>query len=276
MVMAPSPGQAVSQEAQAYSCALPGAAAVADPATGGRGNVWFWRGTGCRDVGGRAGDVDGGAVVCPCRQWSPDLPRPGTLVRHVMCVHTCSADGVTGRLALAPTTRALRMRDASVPGALVALCGLAPRLLTGLMPTLPAAVAVAAVAAAAQDDLDATTRAQVQAGGSVHAHPSTTEVLDGLVPARHTAVAPPSSARCRARYGRQASRQEGPLPRPPSSASTALYRGIPPAPLANADGVAPASRPMPSPQHSRPRLPGRPAGRPSRCTPLPSKNLRHS
>ena len=43
--------------------------------------------------------------------------------------------------------------------------------------------------------------------------------------ARHTAAAPPSSARCRARYGRQACRQEGPLPRPPSSASTALYRG---------------------------------------------------
>jgi hypothetical protein len=27
-------------------------------------------------------------------------------------------------------------------------------------------------------------------------------VLDGFAPARHTAVAPPSSARCRARYGR--------------------------------------------------------------------------
>ena len=76
------------------------------------------------------------------------------------------------------------MRDASAPGTLVALCGLAPRLLTGLMPALPAAVAVAAVAAAAQDDLHAAARAQVQAGGLVHAHPGTTEVLDGLVPAR--------------------------------------------------------------------------------------------
>ncbi len=99
------------------------------------------------------------------------------------------------------------MRDASAPGALVALRSLATRLLTGLMPALPAAVAVAAVAAAAQDDLRTTSRAQVQAGGLVHAHPGTTEVLDGLVPARHTAVAPPSSARCRARYGRQACRQ---------------------------------------------------------------------
>lgn len=99
------------------------------------------------------------------------------------------------------------MRDASAPGTLVALCGLAPRLLTGLMPALPAAVAVAAIAAAAQEDLRAAARAQVQAGGLVHAHPGTTEVLDGLVPARHTAAAPPSSARCRARYGRQACRQ---------------------------------------------------------------------
>ena len=34
----------------------------------------------------------------------------------------------------------------------------------------------------------------------------------------HTDAAPPSSARCRARYGRQASRRDWPLPRPPSSA----------------------------------------------------------
>ena len=70
------------------------------------------------------------------------------------------------------------------------------------MPAGPAAVAVAAVTAAAQDDLLAAARAQVQAGRSVHTHPGTTEVLDAIVPARHTVVAPPSSARCRARYGR--------------------------------------------------------------------------
>jgi hypothetical protein len=40
-----------------------------------------------------------------------------------MCVDTCSANGVTGRTALAPTTRALRMGDAPVLEALVALCG---------------------------------------------------------------------------------------------------------------------------------------------------------
>ena len=58
---------------------------------------------------------------------------------------------------------------------------LPPRILTGLVAARPAAVAVAAVAAAAQDDLDAAARAQVKAGGLVHAHPGTTEVLDGLV-----------------------------------------------------------------------------------------------
>ena len=73
------------------------------------------------------------------------------------------------------------MRDAPAPGALVALRGVPPRILTGLVAARPAAVAVAAVAAAAQDDLDAAARAQVQAGGLVHAHPGTTEVLDGLV-----------------------------------------------------------------------------------------------
>ena len=116
-------------------------------------------------------------------------------------------------------------------------------LLAGLLPTLPTAVAVATITVAAQDDLDAATRTQVQAGGLVHAHPGTTEVPDGIVPARHTAVASPSPARCRARYGRQASRRVKPLPRPPSSAWTALYRGVPPAPRPQ----APASPPLPEP-----------------------------
>ena len=140
--------------------------------------------------------------MCPCHQWSRAHPLLGTLVRHVMCIDACSNGCVTGRTALAPTTRALCMRHAPSPGSLVALCGLAPSLPASLMPAGPAAVAVTAVAAATQDDLLAAARAQVQAGRSVHTHPGTTEVLDGFVPARHTVAAPPSSARCRARYGR--------------------------------------------------------------------------
>jgi len=218
------------------------AASAADPEGGVRGECGsrgeFLRCAVRRDVGGHVGNCDAGTVVCPCRQWSRGHRQPGTLVRHVMCVDTCSADGATGSTALAPTTRALRVRDATAPGALVALCSLTPRLLADLTPASSAAIAVAAVAAAAQDDLDATTRAQVKAGGLVHAHPGTTEVLDGLVPARHTAAAPPSSARCRARCGGQASRRERPLPCPPSSASTALYRGMPTPPSDRTDGVS--------------------------------------
>jgi hypothetical protein len=201
--------------------------------------------------------------VCPCRQWSSPHPRLGTLVRHVMCVVAPAGSGST---ALAPAPGPLRVSNAAAPRALVALRGLAPRILTGLVPARPAAVAVAAVAAAAQNDLDAASRTQVQAGVLVHAHPGTTEVLDGLVPARHTDVAPPSSARCRVRYGRQACQSGRPLPRPPSSASTALYRGV----SCARPGPALEATPITSPPR-RPRLPGRPAGRPGRRTLHPTQ-----
>ena len=90
-----------------------------------------------------------------------------------------------------------------------------------MAPAPPAAVAVAPVAMAAQNDLDAAARAQEQAGGTIlqARTPDPPKVLDGLVPARHTAAAPPSSARCRVRLGhQQACRRGRPLPRPPSSA----------------------------------------------------------
>lgn len=88
------------------------------------------------------------------------------------------------------------------------------------------------------------------------------KVLDGLVPGCNTAAAPPSSARCRARRGLQACRREGPLPHPPTSASSTLYRAVPacvtggvcsrhPHGLASAPGARPA-------QTNRPRLHGRP------------------
>jgi hypothetical protein len=68
---------------------------------------------------------------------------------------------------------------------------------------------------------DAATRAQEQAPWSIHAHLGRQPKLQCWTDASqrcHTDAAPPSSARCRARYGCQASRQERPLPRPPSSA----------------------------------------------------------
>jgi GH25 family lysozyme M1 (1,4-beta-N-acetylmuramidase) len=74
---------------------------------------------------------------------------------------------------------------------------------------------------AAQHDLHAATRAQEQAPWSIHAHPGREPKLQCWTDASqrcHTDVAPPSSARCRARYGCQASRRDRPLPRPPSSA----------------------------------------------------------
>ena len=116
------------------------------------------------------------------------------------------------------------MGQPAAPRALVPARAVAPSSLACQAPAWPAAVAVATVAVAAQHDLGAAACAQEQAGGCIHAHLGPTEVLDGRVPGRQTAVAPPSSARCRARYGRRASRQERPLPRPPASAWALLYR----------------------------------------------------
>ena len=67
------------------------------------------------------------------------------------------------------------MGDATAPRALVSLRGLAPRLVAGLSPARSAAVAVAAVAAAAQNDLPTATRAQVHTGGLVQANLGTAE-----------------------------------------------------------------------------------------------------
>ena len=138
------------------------------------------------------------------------------------CVTLCVASPLLAAAArrLAPASRSLRRgrcgRGASAGSA--ARPRAAQRHAPGA--SRPAAVAVAAVAAAAQHDLDAAARAQEQAGGTVHRAPRTPKCWTDVVPARHTAVAPPSSARCRARHGRQASRRERPLPCPPSSAST--------------------------------------------------------
>lgn len=153
MVIAPPRRQAVAHEAQTQRRGLSLAAAAAGPAGGGDGEL---RRRAVRDgVGGRVSKFDGSAVVCPCHQWSPGHPRPGTLVRHVMGGVACTIGSITGSAALAPAPGPPCVSDATAPRALVALRGLAPSLGAGLVPALTAAVAVAAVAAAAQDDLHA-------------------------------------------------------------------------------------------------------------------------
>jgi hypothetical protein len=154
----------------------------------------------CRRLDARCGCVHAASGAAGHPGWEPWCV---TFVSHRL-----RRRGLTRSTALAPAPRPLRRGPCGRAGSTGSACALAPLPPRALGACTPAAVAVAAVAVAAQHDLDAATRAQEQAGGWVHAHPGTTEVLDGRVPARHTAVAPPSSARCRARYGRQASRRE--------------------------------------------------------------------
>ena len=110
--------------------------------------------------------------------------------------------------ALAPPLGSRGMTGAPAARALVTTGGLAPGEIV-LLPAGAAAVPVAAIAAAAQDDLHTAPDAQEQTGWTVQRHHQTEPVvLDGIVPARHTDAAPPSSARCRARRGHQAARRE--------------------------------------------------------------------
>jgi hypothetical protein len=159
----------------------------------------------------------GGDVVCACCQWSSGHPRQGTLVRHFMCGVLASGardvDAVTlsgsQRSALTPALGSGGVPHASTARALVATGGLAPGEVVSLAPAGAAAIPVATIAAAAQHDLDAAPGAQEQSSWTVQLHHQAEPVvLDGVVPARHTAAAPPSSARCRARRGHQAARRE--------------------------------------------------------------------
>ena len=111
--------------------------------------------------------------------------------------------------ALAPPLGSRSMTGAPAARALVTTGGFAPGEIVLLPPAGAAAVPVAAIAAAAQDDLHTAPDAQEQTGWTVQRHHQTEPVvLDGIVPARHTDAAPPSSARCRARRGHQAARRE--------------------------------------------------------------------
>jgi hypothetical protein len=86
------------------------------------------------------------------------------------CVTLCAdrrlrRRGLTRSKASAPKARALRVARCGLAGSAGSAVRLSRCLLAGLAGT-PAAIAVAAVAAAAQHDLNAATRAQVQAGGT--------------------------------------------------------------------------------------------------------------
>ena len=199
----------------------PGAA----PAQPGRGGV------------GRHGDRDGvrddgrrvrrhrrrGGGVCPYGQWSRSHLGRATLVRHVLLEATTTPIAtITARTApLAPAPRPLGVGKPATPRPLVSARALAPGCVARQAPALRATVAVATIAVAAQHDLHTATRAQEQPPRSIHAHPGLEPKLQCWTDASqrcHTEAAPPSSARCRARYGCQASRRDWPLPRPPSSA----------------------------------------------------------
>ena len=139
---------------------------------------------------------------------------------HVMFVATAAITvaATVNVTTLAPAPRPLSMGQPAATRALVSPGALAPGGVACQATAWPTVIAVATVAAAAQHDLDTATRAQEQAAWRIHVHLGEPKVLDGHVPTRQTDVAPPYSARCGARFGRQACQPEKPLPRPPSSA----------------------------------------------------------
>jgi len=157
----------MTQEALAHQAGLRPCTAPAQPGRGGGGRGGSGR-HGHRG-GGRRGRRLGrrGGVVCPCGQWSRSHPWRATLVRHVVLQAIAT---ITARTApLAPATRPLGVGNPAPTRPLVATCALAPSRLPGQAPALPAAVAIATIAVAAQNDLHAATRAQEHAPWSIHA-----------------------------------------------------------------------------------------------------------
>lgn len=212
----------MAQEALAHQAGLRPGTAPAQPGRGGGG-----RG------GGRHGDRGGGrrgrrlgrrgGVVCPCDQWSRSHPWRATLVRHVVLEVPAAATATitASTAALAPAPRPLGVGKPASTRPLVSTCALAPSRVAHQAPAPSATVAIATITLAAQHDLSAATRAQEQAPWSIHTRLGQQPKLQCWTDASqrcHTDAAPPSSARCRARYGCQASRRDWPLPRPPSSA----------------------------------------------------------
>jgi hypothetical protein len=236
---------------------------------------------GYRRVGARL-DRGGCDVGCACCQWSSGHPRRATLVRHFMCgagvvvARDVDAGALSGPQcsALAPALRSRGVPHAPTARALVATGDLAPGKVVRLAPAGAAAIPVAEIAAAAQDDLNAAPGAQEQTGWTVQRHHQTEPVvLDGVVPAGHTAVAPPSSARCRARRSHQAARRERAAAAPTFFGSgRVVLRRLGPRWTAFAPRRTPAAMPitpvisMTSRRPCPSDLPGRPAGRPGRHT----------
>src|SRR5947207_7670445 len=110
-----------------------------------------------------------------------------TLVRHFI-------DALAQRPPpLTPARGARGMLELTAPTALVALRRSAASFTSTQARTRPAAIQLTSVAVRTQQHLIATTRAQEQAGRTVHVHPRLKpKVLDGLVPGCNTAAAPPS------------------------------------------------------------------------------------
>ena len=155
------------------------------------------------------GDVGRGAVGSACEQWSIGRDVNGTLVRHDIYALAVRRRSVHSVLADAPAPRTCCVSHAAAAAALVAPSGVAACCAARLARTGSGAVALTAVALAADQDPVAAAGAQEHASGAVHTHlgPCRPKVLDGLVPARHTPVAPPSSARCRVRHGQHAAKR---------------------------------------------------------------------
>ena len=151
--------------------------------------------------------------MCACGQWSRSHPGRATLVRHVLLQATTTVATITARTApLAPAPRPFGVGYPAPPRPLVPACALTPSRVVRQASAVPATVAVATIAVAAQHDLHTAERAQEQAPWSIHAHLGQEPKLQCWTDASqrcHTDAAPPSSARCRARYGCQASGEIG-------------------------------------------------------------------
>jgi hypothetical protein len=100
--------------------------------------------------------------VGPCNQWSTRALELGTLMRHFIEL-SLLIPGVALVVAT-PAQRACCVRHAAAVAVLVAACGTALGRIAGLPRTGPTAIALATVAGAAQHDLAAAARAQVQTG----------------------------------------------------------------------------------------------------------------